>query len=128
MQLVTWRDVVKPCFALGVLTDGWSAVPECCVVFSIICVCVSVFHLFTYRKYHFVLIKFVQPSWVCVSLFSCCPVALSLLCRKPSVTFMVMKRIIKAAKTVSRILAFFSAHINLCCVVLASASALYRER
>ena len=51
-----------------------------------------------------------------VPLFSCCPVALSLLYHKLSVTFLVMNRIIKAAATVSRILAFFSAHINLCCV------------
>jgi hypothetical protein len=29
---------------------------------------------------------------------------------------MVMKRILKAAATVSRILAFFSANIHLCCV------------
>ena len=45
------------------------------------CVCVSVFHLFKYRKHHFVLIRCMQPSWFCVSLLSCCPVALSLLYR-----------------------------------------------
>jgi hypothetical protein len=38
------------CIELGVLTYGLSDVPECCVVFSLMCV--PVFHLLTYWKHH----------------------------------------------------------------------------
>ena len=51
MKLVTWQGVVKLCFALGVLTYCLSGVPKCYVVFSLMSVCLSVFHLFIYWKH-----------------------------------------------------------------------------
>jgi hypothetical protein len=47
---VTLQVVTKLCFVLSVQTYGLSAIPELCVVFSLMCV--SVFHWLTYRKHH----------------------------------------------------------------------------